>query len=713
MGIFTPSSDQPQDDGRSKEKKKSDSNLWHKDKTVLERDIAASYPGEPKDPKRREACEHDLERFLRTYFPRAFPSPFCRDHQKMIGKIQEAETQGGLYARAMPRGFGKTTIATRSMLHAGVYGHRRFGLLVASTKPLATRIMTQQKKELCFNKLLLEDFPEICYPFFRTKNDGRLARRQTWEGQPTGIQLSPDTLVFPTIPPSTVSGTILMSAALLGAIKGLFHELEDGTVIRPDFVLADDPQTRPSAKSITQTQSRIETIDGDILGLAGHDTPITVVMAVTPIFEGDLACHYLSRDEAPEWQGDTSPMVYRMPDALDTLWEQYRQTADEARRNDGDKKAATRFYLQNQEAMDAGAVLAWPDGPKSKRASVLQYAMDLYFRNRQAFFAEYQCRPESLTNASGLMLPPDQLAKRYSGLPMGMVPKGTDYLTAFVDAGKSYLFVAIGAWKKDFTGSIIEYGAWPQQRRRYYTKSDANPTIASYFATERPGLAGAAEETMLAAALDTLLPELLARTWTDADGNVFKLGRILCDAGDLGDVVRGAIVRLKQPKEKMPIVMPSLGIGIGASKKPMSARAKKDGDIVGYHWIAPEPRDRHELREVQIDTNAWKSFIHKRFFVDKLLPGSLTFYGDKSTDHTMWIDHLTAETPKEMENKSDDRKVVEWKDIPGHENEGLDCTSGAAVAASTVGAELTGAQEAPKRSGRKRKPINELMGGNQ
>ena len=86
-------------------------------------------------------------------------------------------------------------------------------------------------------------------------------------------------------------------------------------------------------------------------------------------------------------------------------------------------------------------------------------------------------------------------------------------MTAFVDAGKSYLFYLIAAWKKDFTGSVIEYGTFPPQRRRYFTKGDANPTIASYFAEHRPALAGANEATMLAAALDTFLPDLLKRTY--------------------------------------------------------------------------------------------------------------------------------------------------------------------------------------------------------
>ena len=259
--------------------------------------------------------------------------------------------------------------------------------------------------------------PRNLLPVRATLNDGRLARRQIWNGEPTNVVWAPDQVAFADIPHSTLGGTTLVTRAITGAVKGLNHRTAEGAVIRPDFVLLDDVQTRRSAKSLTATEDRVQTIDGDVLGLAGHETAITAVMAVTPIYDGDLACIYLSREQKPEWRGQTAPMVYQMPDALNTLWDQYRQIADDARKNDGDPNAATAFYLANREAMDAGAIVAWPDGPTSGRVSMLQYAMDLYFRSRQAFAAEYQCKPLATTVAPGLMLSADQIAKKASGLP--------------------------------------------------------------------------------------------------------------------------------------------------------------------------------------------------------------------------------------------------------------------------------------------------------
>ena len=145
-----------------------DTNAWHAAQNKAQRDIAAGWPGPCKNPQRRHAAELDLEEFLRVYFPLAFRSPFCADHKKMVQRIQEAATGGGLYARALFRGGGKTTIFARAMLWAALFGFRRFGVVVAATARDSFRIMRQQKDELWFNELLLADFPEICYPFART-----------------------------------------------------------------------------------------------------------------------------------------------------------------------------------------------------------------------------------------------------------------------------------------------------------------------------------------------------------------------------------------------------------------------------------------------------------------------------------------------------------------------------------------------------------------
>lgn len=49
----------------------------------------------------------------------------------------------------------------------------------------------------------------------------------------------------------------------------------------------------------------------------------------------------------------------------------------------------------------------------------------------------------------------------------------------------------------------------------------------------------------------------------------------------------------------------------------------------------------------------------------------------------MLADHLLAERP--VKNQANNRTVYEWQDIPGRDNEGLDCLVGCAVGASICG----------------------------
>jgi len=63
--------------------------------------------------------------------------PWSPDHLKVIAKIEAAVRHGGLFALAMPRGSGKTTLVIRAMLWALLYGFRRFGSLKAAEEALA------------------------------------------------------------------------------------------------------------------------------------------------------------------------------------------------------------------------------------------------------------------------------------------------------------------------------------------------------------------------------------------------------------------------------------------------------------------------------------------------------------------------------------------------------------------------------------------------
>src|SRR5687768_11093825 len=69
-----------------------------------------------ESPGRRARCRKSLRLFCETYNPVSFSKPWCDDHLRAIERIEEAATRGALYAFAMPRGTGKTTICRMAAL---------------------------------------------------------------------------------------------------------------------------------------------------------------------------------------------------------------------------------------------------------------------------------------------------------------------------------------------------------------------------------------------------------------------------------------------------------------------------------------------------------------------------------------------------------------------------------------------------------------------
>ena len=428
------------------------------------RDIADDYPA-PGNRRRRGACRKSLEKFLVTYFPRAFAKPFCDDHRKVIGKLEKAIREGGLFAVAMPRGQGKTSIIERAVLWALLYRFRRFGCLIGATDGAATSMLEHIKRELLFNPILGCDFREVCYPLRCLQGSSRRCVGQLWRGQQTLIEWGADRLTFPTIPPSKVSGSTLSVRGLTGSIRGQSSTLASGEIIRPEIVIIDDPNTRESASSKLQTKQRLDIVMGDVLGMNGPNTTIAAVMPCTVIAPGDLADTLLNKEKFPEWQGERLPLVYSFPTNT-ALWNEYRDMRTADFRSGGDGAGATRFYAQHRQEMDVGVVVSWPERHNENELSAIQHAMNLKFRGEQSFMSEYQNSPELPQTSGDKVLSAVQIRGKVNGRQAGEVPTTASYLSAAVDCHDNLLFYAVCAWQPDFTGFLVEYGCYPRQGRR-------------------------------------------------------------------------------------------------------------------------------------------------------------------------------------------------------------------------------------------------------
>lgn len=116
------------------------------------------------NPERKARARNDFRFFCEAYFPRTFHLPWSPDHLKVIARIEQAVLYGGLFALAMPRGSGKTSIAECACLWAVLYGHREFVCLIGASEVHAVEMLDSIKMELEGNDLLAGDFPEAVYP---------------------------------------------------------------------------------------------------------------------------------------------------------------------------------------------------------------------------------------------------------------------------------------------------------------------------------------------------------------------------------------------------------------------------------------------------------------------------------------------------------------------------------------------------------------------
>jgi phage terminase large subunit GpA-like protein len=267
------------------------------------------------------------------------------------------------------------------------------------------------------------------------------------------------------------------------------------------------------------------------------------------------------------------------------------------------------------------------------------------------------------------------------------VPIGCNHLTMFIDVQASLLFYVVAAWEEDFTGYVVDYGTYPDQKRPYFTLRDARLTLG--VATKASGLEGA-----IYAGLDTLTRDLLGREWRRDDGAMLRIERCLIDAnwGSSTDVV----YQFCRQSAHAGVVLPSHGRFVGASSQPFSEYKRRPGDRVGHNWRMPNVSGKRAVRHVVYDTNYWKSFVYARLSVTMGDRGCLSLFGDSADQHRLFAEHLTAEYRVKTEGRG--RTVDEWKQRPERgDNHWFDGVVGCAVAASMQGCILFGTDERDRK----------------
>lgn len=624
----------------------------------------------PAAERQRAGCSKDLRQWLLTYLPDAFTMPFSADHDRVIGKLQGAIHNGGQFAQAMPRGSGKTTICKGSILYAILEGYRSYVVAIASDKAAAIDIIDFCKAQLRFNVKIHRAYPAICCYIIHSEGKSVKASSQlTTAGQPSHLRWIAEKIALPiTVAGCPGDGAVIVAKGLTGGIRGLNHSRPDGQVVRPDFALLDDPQTRESAESPTQCNAREKITKGDVLGLAGPGQSITTVATLTIIERGDYADRLLDRKKSPEWMGETTQLVHKWPQAQKTLWADYAEllNADPDDRRKCQQKA-TAFYRANRKRMDRGSRVAWPERYDKKRGelSALQHAQNLLLEHGEtAFWAEYQNDPRQSSDGMQYAIDTGLVSSRCNGRKRFQIFDSDVLCTFFCDINYSGLHWALVAWQPNMTGHCISYGKHPAGKNRvlYSPKRDS--------------------ETTAAAAIYVGLADLMQQLKSlnlHRDGDPVVPDMVLIDCG--AKWMDTVFDFCKANRRQLPFrLMPSRGFG-GTKYRPSNAIARP-----GDSWHISDFRGKG--RVLCHNADKWRAVAQKAFLLPPGAPGSFSFFGQNPLEHQEIAEHVCAEKLTDYV-ETDEGVYYKWVMSPGTHNDWLDAIVGCWVAASACGISAT------------------------
>ena len=169
------------------------------------------------NPQRKASAVASFKTFCEVYFPDVFYLPWSSDHLKVIEKIEQAVLKGGLFALAMARGSGKTSMMQMACLWSALIGATEYVCLIAASAERAKDLLENIKVWLETNDLLNEDFPEVTFPIRALERITNRQKGQRHNGEPTRIEWVADKIVLPMIDGSKAAGAVISSCGMKGS----------------------------------------------------------------------------------------------------------------------------------------------------------------------------------------------------------------------------------------------------------------------------------------------------------------------------------------------------------------------------------------------------------------------------------------------------------------------------------------------------------------
>lgn len=651
-----------------------------------------------KNKRRRLKCKKNFKAFLETYLKSHFGLKWSKHHLLLFKQIQETVFNGGCVTVILPRASGKTTILTMAVLWITLYGHRRFVMFAPGNGDSAPELLDAIKGEMLQNQMLLEDFPEVCYPMVQSEGTALRARYQMSNGTTTGLMCG-KYIRYPMLQENVErgnSGVMIRAKGFLGSIRGNVAHLPTGETIRPDFFLIDDPQTSASAWSKTETDKRKNLITKDIMRSAGPGQSPAAFCTATVIQKNDLADQMCTSEEFVMWDVIRVSMLESWPKEKDTLWQEYGQLRRTDLREGRKGENATKFYRKHKKKMDVGGKVYWDARVDPGRASALESAMARWIDDPAVFASEDQNDPlDEIEETTDLIIKHEDVVKCIGEYDRLTVPDAVTKLTAFIDISQKCLWYMVCGFDDQFRAYVVDYGVWPKQPIKHVTLATVKLSLRQQY--------GGKIEDAISQGLNDLVGVLMGFDWVNSHGESVPLDRGHIDAkwNPVSGLVRSFCWNCAWSNTWFPYE----GIGIRASSRDLNDTAKKKErrEVRGVHWRAvPE---RGGLRVIA-DSNSWKSFTAHR-----IKEGDVKLPSGSEQVHSMILDQWTAEYPVRVEGRG--RVVDEWKKKINHADEHFwDCLYNCYVIGSILGLRTEGqAAHKATKTGRRRRSAAERQQG--
>jgi len=227
--------------------------------------------------------------------------------------------KGTRSAIAAPRGHAKSTVMSlQNVLHAALFGYKRYILLVSDTEAQAVSFLDAIKNELETNERILADFGE---------QPGK-----TWK-----------------------TGSILLSNGCRIDAVGSGQKLRGRRNYerRPDLILCDDIENDEGVRTAEQRQ---KTADWFWKAVCKSGDSYTDILVIGTILHHDSLLAGLL--ENPGFQSRKYRAV--LSDATSPLWTDWERLVSDLTDPDREKTAHA-FYFKHRKEMLAGAKVLWPE----------------------------------------------------------------------------------------------------------------------------------------------------------------------------------------------------------------------------------------------------------------------------------------------------------------------------------------------------------------